>query len=291
MAAKILSIGVILLTLIHFPSISNTVFNYVGMEGRYDKRHLFIQEALKLALIKTKANFGDFELISSTAGENTSRLFKQMDENVYQNFFFKASITNDILDNYHVIKFPIDLGLTSYRVAFISDDEEIIDCKQINFEDIKNKITIQGIGWLDTDILKFNGFNIYSVSHYEQMFKMLENNRAAYFFRGIDEIHLEMSAYPDIKLEPCFALHYPLPRFFITNKENVKNAERIELGLKKAFEDGSYQDLWELHFKKAILLSNISERQIFELENPYISKLTTHYQKYSFNLIFEILNH
>jgi hypothetical protein len=285
MASKFLSVGIFLIYLIFFSVISKTVFNYVGKEDRYDKRQLFIKDVLKLALIKTSEKHGDFSLITNTSGENAARLFKQMDKNVYKNFFFNASITNDILAKYHVIKFPVDRGLTSFRVAFISSDERTFDCKKVNLENIKRNVTIQGIGWLDTDILKFNGFNVYAISHYKQMFKMIEKSRASFFFRGINEIQQELNTYPSIKLEPCFALHYQLPKFFITNKENIRNAKRIELGLKKAFEDGSYQQLWDKYFKEVISLSNINERQIFELDNPFISKLTNHYQKYNFKLI------
>lgn len=290
MTRKLIRIEVLVFScflLMNSPAYSRTIFNYVGKEDQNDQRQLFIKDVLTLALTKTSKKVDDFKLITRTAGENTSRLFRQMDQNTYQNFFYNSSINNDILKKYHVINFPIDLGLTSYRVAFISNEKSLSNCEQVKLSDIKKRLTIQGIGWLDSDILKFNGFNVHPIPRYEQMFEMMKKNRASYFFRGIDEIKLEIDTHPKLSVDSCFALYYPLPRFFITNKDNVNNAKRIEEGLKIAFKDGSYQSLWWRHFKESIEIARINKRKIFKLENPFISNLPSGYQKYNLKLMHQ----
>jgi len=260
---------------------SKTVFTTVGGEGPTDIRHLYNTKLLELALTKTIAEFGDFELAATNQNENYPRLLQQLDKGIYKNFFLKASVTDDILEKYHVIKIPVDRGVTGYRIAFTSQKNIENHCKHISFKSIKNKLSVQGIGWLDTKILEYNQFNVYGASKYEQMFRMIERKRVSYFFRGINEIYDELDKYPNMSIEPCFALKYSLPRFFITNKKNIKNAQRIEIGLKKAFKDGSYIKLWNVFFKDSIQLSNLKERQIFELENPYIKTLDNDYLKYN----------
>jgi len=77
-------------------------------------------------------------------------------------------------------------------------------------------------------------------------------------------------------------LKYPLPRFFITNKRDIKISKRIELGLKIAYEDGSLIKLWRRYYKEKIQVANMKDRQIFELENPYIKNLGDEYKKYNY---------
>ncbi|WJG10297.1 hypothetical protein [Aliiglaciecola sp. LCG003] len=243
---------------------------------------------LELALTKTKTEYGDFELRKVEGDINLGRLMKQMGKGVYTNFFFKVSITDDLLANFHVLKFPIDRGISGYRIAYAHKDTGEQLCSMYNEESLKRLILVQGTGWLDSSILGYNGFNVYNVSNYESMFDMVDTKRADLFFRGINEIGLEKGYldghYKNLVVEPCLAFYYPLPRFFVTNKNNLKNGARVELGLRKAFEDGSFIKLWEEYFLANIERANVSERNIIQLENPFIKTLDEQYKKYNYPL-------
>jgi hypothetical protein len=253
----------------------------VGHEGDTDPRHIYIEKLLSLALNKTKYEYGDFTLQKTNQNENPARLLKQLDNNVYENFFFSASMNDEVLDKYQIIEFPVYRGAAGYRVAFTNNN---MPCKLLTFEKIKQSLHIQGVGWLDYKILKNNNFDVEAVSHYEQMFNMVIYNRVDYFFRGINEIALEWSVFPNLKLESCFALHYPLPKFFITHKNNKQNAKRINIGLLRAYQDGSFLKLWQSFFLESMKQINLKNRKIFELENPFITTLNDDYLKYNFSL-------
>ncbi len=186
------------------------------------------------------------------------------------------------MNNYNVIKFPLDRGVTGYRIAFTTQKNAQKKCDNININDIAEQLTVQGLGWLDTDILKYNHFNVYGVARSQQMFQMIKYKRAQYFFRGINELFYESNRFPNQFIEACFALKYPLPRFFITNKRDNKIAKRIEIGLKMAFKDGSLIKLWKKHYLENIRWVNMKERQIFELQNPFIKTLDDEYLQYNF---------
>lgn len=274
--------------LLSSPLAAKTVFTYVAKATMEDPRTSYEKSVLELALKKTKAEYGDFELIPSDSGVTKARLQIQMKQGRYDNYFFKMSITDKILADYNVINFPIDLGLVGYRIAFIHQSNLQNLIKVTKLDELKDLTIIQGIGWLDSDILHANGLTVSNVTNKTSMFKMVALNRADLYFRGLNEIKNEIlynkPIYPEVEIEPYILLHYPLPRFFVTSKENVHNAKRVELGLKRAYEDGSLIKLWESVYLEDIQFINLNKRHIIELENPFINTLDPSYKKYNYKL-------
>jgi len=258
--------------------LSKTIITYPGgLSGPP-----YVKKLLELSLEKTKSDFGDFELISTYKNETHPRLIRHLDDGTYKNFVIKVSVTDDVLQNYNIIKFPIDRGMSGFRVAFSSVKMDQKNCDNINLDNILDEPIVQGSGWLDTDILKYNHFKVHPVATNQQMFNMIARKRVRYFFRGINELLYESSKFPNLFIEPCFALKYPLPRFFVTNKRDIDIAKRIETGLERAYKDGSLIKLWRTYYIKSIQLANMKERQIFELKNPFIKTLDDDYLKYDF---------
>ncbi|WJG09204.1 hypothetical protein [Aliiglaciecola sp. LCG003] len=264
-----------------------TVFTYIGPESNADPRVYYVKRVLELALEKTRAEYGDYELKPTAPNVNVGRLTLQMEQKLYPNIFFKMSITDELLEQYHVIPFPVDRGATGYRVAFVHSSVARKFCPVTNKNQLKKFSIVQGIGWLDTDILKYNGLKVYDISEYQQMFGMVDKNRIDLFLRGINEIDVEMELiknnYPSIALEPCLLVHYPLPRFFVTYKDNTTNAERVETGLKLAFEDGSFIKLWNEYYAEGIEKLQMQNRHVLELENPFIKNLGNDYLQYQYS--------
>lgn len=283
----------VIISILYFTAVSvcmaqANIFTYKGPESKEDKRYIYVKKVLELALNKTKTEYGDFELQATNEGMNLGRLLLQMNKGIYKNYFFKVSITDELLENSHVIKFPIDRGVSGYRIAFTNQNRKNSYCAITNKEALSKVIIAQGIGWLDSDILKYNGLNVYTLSNYKSIFEMVSLNRVDLFFRAINEIKAEYETeyvtYPNLVIEPCIALYYPLPRFFVTDKNNIENANRIEKGLQMAFEDGSFNKLWEEYFRDSIELVNLSNRTLIKLDNPYIQNLGSDYQKYNYPL-------
>ncbi|WP_293749891.1 hypothetical protein [uncultured Paraglaciecola sp.] len=270
-------ISILYFTVISVCMAQGSVFTYKGPESKEDQRFIYMQKVLELALNKTKEEYGDFRLQATAEGINQGRLLLQMHKSIYSNYFFRVSITDELLEDFRVIKFPIDRGMSGYRVAFTNKKRQNSYCAINNKEGISKAIIAQGIGWLDSDILKHNGLNVYTIANYKSIFEILSLDRVDLFFRGINEIKAEYETervtYPNLVIEPCIALYYPLPRFFVTDKNNIENANRVEKGLKIAFEDGSFNKLWEEYFRDSIELVNLQSRTLIKLDNPYIKRL------------------
>lgn len=265
-----------------------SVFYTKGADNPNDFRFQYVHKVLKLALEKTSNKYGNYQLKPYPKKATIARLLLQLEQEYFDNFFLKMSITDDILEKYHVIPFPIDRGIAGYRVSFISTSKKESLCHS-SFNDILTTQTIvQGIGWLDSKILTYNGYRVISIGNFESMFKMVNRYRVNLFPRGINELLKESSSiekyYPDITIEPCVMFYYPLPRFFITSKKNIKNAQRIQEGLEIAYEDGSFITLWQSYFLKSIEFSQLRNRKLITLENPYIKTLDPSYQKYNYHL-------
>ena len=91
----------------------------------------------------------------------------------------------------------------------------------------------QGLGWLDTQILRHNGFKVIEGTSYEGLFKMVARSRVDLFGRGANEILSEYQARAnDLQLiaDTSIILYYPFPRFFFTSKKNLKAIQRVRAG-------------------------------------------------------------
>lgn len=262
-----------------------TIFYYQAAEGRLDGRKTYTNALLQLALDKTVDDYGPYEMQEAGRGLNKARLLRELEQGRFSNMFVRASISDDLLQRFTAVPFPLARGLEGYRVAFIraaNDEQEHRFC-QVERAALQRLSIVQGIGWLDTKILQENGFSVQPVSSYENMFSMLHKQRADLFFRAVNEIDVELhsviQAHKVLREEPCLALYYPLPRFFITDKSNRRNAERIYRGLVKAYNDGSFVKLWERNFASA--MTQLQGRQIISLDNPFIRQLDPAYQQYN----------
>jgi hypothetical protein len=277
----------ILLFLVYIPilGISKNIFVYHSQDNDKDTRKLYEIEVLKLALDKTIDKYGDYELIPS-AKMNIKRAILTLQQNLIENFILKMSATKEFMDELSYANFPIDRGVLGYRVSFISPlmKERIKDINTL--EELKKLSIGQGVGWLDTEILKYNGFNVKVISNYDGFFYMISLNRIDLFSRGINEILSEYKSFAHIKnldYDRTFLLHYPLPRFFFAHKSNQKSIERIEKGLIIAFEDGSLDKLFDKYYKPSIDFLNLKDRKLYKLENPFLEGIDNNYEKYIFN--------
>lgn len=259
---------------------------YQTKQSKDDKRFEYDNELLKMALEKTKEKYGDYNLVPLKITANHKRIEELALNGEIENLFYKFSASNDRLTKYGYIPFPIDLGIVGYRVAFISKtNEEKI--KNINtLEELKKQSVIQGLGWLDVEILKSNGFEVMEGSNYSGLFKMIARNRGDLFLRGANELYNEWDSNKHIKnltYDTSIIVYYPLPRFYFTNKKNKNAIERIREGLIISYNDGSLIKLWEKHYKQSIDFTNLKKRKIFKLENPFLEGMDKSYEKYIYN--------
>lgn len=263
-------------------ALAETIFTYQAKESATDTRREYNRELLRLALEKTLSKYGPYKLVASPS-MNTARSLEMVREGALTNFFVRKSVSQKALKEMGYVPFPVERGIVGYRVFFVSPKAKD-RLKTVKKLDQLREYTIgQGIGWLDTHILRKNGFKVITGSSYEGLFRMVAQSRIDLFARGANELLSEYESHKDIKgfmYDDTIALYYPLPRFFFTHKSNIKAIKRIKEGLIAAYEDGSFQKLWSKYNGPSIEFVNLKKRQIFRIDNPFLNGLDKSYEKY-----------
>lgn len=268
-------------------SFSQTVFTYRAPESKTDSRYDYDNAVLELALKMTKEKYGDYKLQPSQS-MNFARAQinakSNKNSNKQPNFFFKDSYSDAMAEKLAFVPFPVDLGIVGYRVCFASE-KTASKLKEIKtLEDLRGFTMGQGAGWSDVEILKHNRFKVITSPSYESLFTMVAKDRFSLFCRGANELKGEWDTYngkiKNFTYDKTIAVHYPLPRFFWTNKKNQKAIKRIKEGLDLAFKSGELKKLWLKHYEKSIGFVKLGERKIFKLENPNLKKLDSAYKEY-----------
>lgn len=176
------------------------------------------------------------------------------------------------------VKIPTDGGLIGLRVCIIRKDE------RDRFHDIRSHLDIrekgitfgQGLHWPDTQILQENDFPVVTSVRYEGLFDMLREKRFNCFLRGANEAMEDLKNYgnDELMIEPDLLFAYPSASFFFVSQGDSELAARLELGLRRAILDGSYEAYFRHHYQPAIDELKLDQRRIIRLNNPLLSDQT-----------------
>jgi len=252
------------------------------------KEEIYEYHLLRLALDATKAEYGDYEIRDLPKGDvpTYSRLRVYAEDNQFENFVYKDSASNEIIEKLHGVEFPVDLGVTGYRIGFVSPDSKRKLEKVETLAELQQLKIIQGRGWLDSEILKKIGFKVVEGGNIKGLFYMAANDRGDIFLIGANELEREWKKNQDVKYlnyDQNVCIYYPLPKFFFVNKANKKLAERIEKGLLIAYESGAVRKLWDEYYGEAVRFANLNKRKIFRFDNPLIDSLGKGYERFVIN--------
>lgn len=250
--------------------------------------HDYYNAAINLALEKTREEYGDYRTQGVINTGHTLRSLSDAVSDAYPNLLIEVGYDEKLTANGALtyIDIPIDGGIVGYRVCFVNPaiKDEITRVNSLN--DLSKYTIIQGIGWVDTDIMRANGLKVKEISNYMGMFKMVAAGHADLFCRGANQLQAEYEEYKSISsltYDESFALVYPLPRFFYLNSKNTLLKERMTKGLKIAFKDGSLRKLWNKSYQSNIDFSQLKNRKIWYLHNPFLNTLPKDYEQYFFN--------
>lgn len=262
------------------------IYTVKGPESANDKRYYYVKELVRLSLEKTEEEYGAFVIHETPANTNLKRAMHDARLDKYPNYFVRQSASSQLIKEMAYVPFPVERGIAGFRVAFVSKQTRDRLRKIEKLHELREIPIVQGLEWLDIDILRSHKFIVEESPSYEGMFQMVANNRVPMFMRGAHEVFSEWESHKHIEnfmMDDSIALHYPLPRFLFTAKKNEAAAKRIHKGLLIAFEDGSLLDLWEDCFAQSILFSALENRKIFYLDNPLIEDIDPSYKEYLFN--------
>jgi ABC-type amino acid transport substrate-binding protein len=255
--------------------------------GGLDKRDEYTIALIQLALEKTKATYGPYQMKSIPGSFYNLRARIATSNNQFPNMLLEESYDDDYVSKSKLdfINFPIELGILGYRVCFVNPAVKT-EIEQVQSLEGLKKYTIgQGIGWQDAKILKHNGFKVVEVDAYESLFKMVAAGRIDLFCTGVNQVMLEYNNHKNLEklqLEQSFLFAYPLPRFFFIHRDNQLLKQRVEAGLKLAWQDGSLRKLWDEKFSESLRFVHMENRRVFYLDNPLIKALSKEHEQYNY---------
>jgi hypothetical protein len=248
---------------------------YPPPESGADVRMGYYWELLQAALDETTPRWGPYVLQPSPKVMNSGRAEVLLAASTDISVMARTTSVNreQIL---RPIRIPLDKGLTGYRLFLIKASTQPRLDGVRTLAQLQTFSIGQGAVWVDTDILRTQGFTVVTAPTYELLLPMLESNRFDLFSRGVNEIGPEFSAgsktYPSLAIERRLLVYYPLPRyfFFAQTPEGDRMAQRVEEGLRTLMKNGKFEKRYQA-FKKSILGElNLAGRRVFTLSNPYL---------------------
>ncbi len=259
------------------------VVNYRIPSTPIDQYENYTIEVLRLALEKTRASYGDYQLRPLPEGVNRLRAKKALASNEYSDLVIEDSYDGSESADVSYIEFPIDLGVLSYRVCFVNPDVAPVVAAAKTLEELKRYRILQGIHWADTKVLNANGFKTLEVFAYKSSFRMVASGRADLFCLGASQImneYLNNNTGLQLSINDSFYFYYKLPRFFFLSSRSKVLKRRIEQGLLLAYQDQSLQALWDKKFLTSLRFIQLDKRKKFALNNPLNSHLNPAYEQY-----------
>ncbi|GAA3555284.1 transporter substrate-binding domain-containing protein [Marinobacter xestospongiae] len=174
------------------------------------------------------------------------------------------------------IPVPIDGGLLGFRVCVVMEDALSRFEGVASLDDLRDRgLRIgQGLHWPDATILQVNGVQVVTHSRYETLFKMLRNDRFDCFARGVSEVlfDLELEQDPELVIEPSLLIAYPMLSYFFVGPEDHVLAQRLQLGMDRAIQDGSFSRYLNRYYGEALEVLALDRRQVLLLNNPYLGR-------------------
>jgi ABC-type amino acid transport substrate-binding protein len=228
----------------------------------------YFYDVLKLALKKTEASDGPFEISFASETSSVNRSLADLKNDVNINVMWT---TIDKRREQELLPVRISLlhELNNYRIFLIRDGDQARFDQVKSVNDLRKLTAGLGSQWPDADVMRNDDFNVVTSPTYSSLFKMLVAKRFDYFPRGLYEVWDEAARYKDqgLVVEKKLMLYYQAPFYFFVNKKNTALADRIERGLNIALADGSFDELFLSvpSYKRGMEEQKNSQRILFPL--------------------------
>jgi ABC-type amino acid transport substrate-binding protein len=251
---------------------------YHAPESSLDVRYLYHWEILRTALERTTPKWGAYRMVPSGFMTERRQAFELKNATGKLTVMY-LSTTPDFEQHLIPIRIPVDKNLGGYCVFLIRRDDRQRFANVRTIDDLRRFTYGLGLGWIDVDILKANGFRVVTGSSYDGLFEMVVNRRFDVFLRAatevLDEYEKRKVSLP-LAIEDSIILYYPLPMYFWFPKtgEGRRLAARAEEGMRMMIADGTYDRIFDMYQRQKIERLRLKERRIFKIENPLLGPET-----------------
>ncbi|MDP5239731.1 transporter substrate-binding domain-containing protein [Uliginosibacterium sp. 31-16] len=244
-----------------------------GVERRLEFSDLVLEEALR----RTVKKYGPYRIEWVTAVLARERMLLELVSGEVYNTSVMASQPSweaQLLP----IWIPLDMGLSNYRIALTHRDAQEKIAAVRTLDELKALRVGLGAGWSSRRVMDFNQFNVVLGESFEPLLKMLMAGRIDYFPRGMNEVFVEFddraSANPDLVIERSVVIDFPLPGYVFVSPKAPRLHKRLTEGMEAMVRDGSLRKMVSEYHAEMIKRANFCERQVFRIENPFLSEKT-----------------
>lgn len=229
----------------------------------------YFPQLLRLALEKTRTSDGAFEIQTYEEPMSGARQLAELKNNGAINVIWDGSDARREAELLPV-RFSLLRELNDYRVFLIRKGDQARFRAVRTLADLGRFTAGAGSGWPSTAVLRANGLPVVMSIGYEQLFAMLTAKRFDYMPRGVYEAWYEQRQHSGLAIEESLFLHYGVPFYFFTSRDNPALADRIERGLRAALADGSFDHLFRSipSFKRSLDEIHAGKRRVLQLQLP-----------------------
>lgn len=242
--------------------------------GDVDSRYEYDWAVLRMALQKTEARYGAFELQQSTHSMSSQRVTQELLMTGGRINVLARATSPELEQMFIPVRLPIDRGLLGYRIFLVRERDLPRFAAVRTLDDLRALRAGQGKDWIDVPLLRAAGFTVVEGTSYTGLFGMLSAGRFDFFSRGIDEAQREYKerkhSYPHMAIEPTLLLQYPLPLYFFTRRDADGKllAQRINEGMEMMIKDGSLNTLFQHYKGDSVKTAALASRRVLQLKNP-----------------------
>jgi ABC-type amino acid transport substrate-binding protein len=248
-------------------------------ESALDVRYTYHWEILRAALEATAARWGPFRIVHAEFMTERRQAFELRNDTGKLNVMY-LSTTPELEQGLVPVRIPVDKNLGGYCVLLIrKGDQPRMDAVR-TITDLRRLKVGLGLGWVDVEILKADGFDVVTGSSYDGLFEMLLQRRFDVFPRAapevLDEYAQRQRAMPDLAIEKNLLLYYPLPMYFWFAKtdEGRRLAARAEEGMRAMIADGTFDEVFDRFQRYKIETLRLKERRVIAIGNPLLGPET-----------------
>lgn len=265
--------------LMSIPALAQTamVYRYWDL-GASQTRDEYQFELLKLALEKTRGNYGEYELIRVDKRIASLRASREVSRGDLINIEATPNWTTDTVpseirrDKRIAVTIPLLQGLLGYRRLVIRKEDSQKFADITSPQQLQRLLAGQGRDWEDVFIYRANGYRVTSEADYYNLFSMLVAGRFDYIPLSAIEIEnfIHRFGNDQVMMAPNILIYYPFPVLFQVSVHKPELAERVENGLKAAIADGSMDKLFRHYFAQELTLLRSANDRVFVLKNERV---------------------
>lgn len=252
------------------------VYTYWYGNGSVARRK-YETELIALAFNLSEEKFGKASFEVSDLDMSLRRMMKNMKEGKHIHFMASPYL-NKYIDEQAVIVLPHLLfnNLLGYRQLIVRQQDFETFTSIDSRDEFQHKIVGQVVGWGDIEVFKHNEINVLEAPRFSALFTMLEYNRFDYISLGISEskktFETEGLANHDFKLLSNLVVFYPWPVHIMVSAKYPELAERLNYGMSKAIDNGSYLEHFNKYYATLLQEFNRPEVKLIKLETPLLTR-------------------